>query len=146
MEIAESSRTARNQRRRNARRQTPIAAEFEDCVQLFYQLCSAMEADAATWEGSDTPLNDLFSRFKAWGSDSRASTRSLDYTLRKASRLRDQILELLKPFKIELQSGRCTFPAEQRFEQKSMQTSWYSRHTSPAKLSSPPNILLSEMH
>src|SRR3954454_11279450 len=105
MDIPES-RNARDVRRRNARRQTPIAAEFEDCVQLFHQLCSAMEADAATWEGSDTPLKDLFSKFKAWGNDTRASSRSLDYTLRKASRLRDQVLELLKPFKVEVQSGR----------------------------------------
>lgn len=108
MEMPQSSFHARDQRRRNARKQTPIAAEFEDCVQLFYQLCSAMEADSAMWEGSDAQLNDLFSKFKAWGNDSRASSRSLDYTLRKASRLRDQVLELLKPFKLELQSGRFT--------------------------------------
>lgn len=95
---------ARDQRRRNARRQTPIAAEFEDCVQLFYQLCSAMEADSATWEGSDIPINGLQSRFKAFGSDARVPV--IDYTLRKASRLRDQVLNLLKPFKEELQNGR----------------------------------------
>ena len=52
------------------------------------------------------PITDLFSRFKAWGHDSRASSRSLDYTLRKASRLHEQVLELLAPFKIEIQSGR----------------------------------------
>lgn len=110
----ESSKNARDQRRRNARRQTPIAAEFEDCVQLFYQLSSAMEADNATWEGSDAAINDLFSRFKAWGNDTRASSRSLDYTLRKASRLRDQVLELLKPFKIEIQSGKFTSLCSQK--------------------------------
>lgn len=110
----ESSKNARDQRRRNARRQTPIAAEFEDCVQLFYQLSSAMEADNATWEGSDAAINDLLSRFKAWGNDTRASSRSLDYTLRKASRLRDQVLELLKPFKIEIQSGKFTSLCSQK--------------------------------
>jgi hypothetical protein len=112
--IMESSSNARDQRRRNARRQTPIAAEFEDCVQLFYQLCSAMDADSATWEGSSTPINDLFSKFKAWGNDTRASSRFLDYTLRKASRLRDQVLELLKPFKLEIQSGKFISVARPR--------------------------------
>jgi hypothetical protein len=75
-----------------------------------------MEADIATWESSNVPINDLFSRFKAWGNDSRASSRSLDYTLRKASRLRDQVLELLNPFKTEIQSGRFASIARARHE------------------------------
>jgi len=105
------SRSDRNvyEQRRDIRKQTPIAVEFEDCVQVFFQLCSAVEADTAAWKGVNAPLNDLFSKFRAWGNDTRASSRSLDYALRRASQLREQVIELLQAFKGELQDGRRYF-------------------------------------
>jgi len=88
-----------------ARRRTPIAAEFEDCAQVFQQLCSSLEAGSTAWGGSESKLVGLFGRLRAWGNESGASTRSLDHRLRKASKLQNQVLEFLGDFKIDLENG-----------------------------------------
>jgi len=90
----------------NARRKTPIAAEFEDCIQVFQQLCSSLEAGSTAWGGSDSELAGLFGRLRSWGNESGASTRSLDHRLRKASRLQNQVLEFLGDLKVDLESGK----------------------------------------
>lgn len=92
--------------RPNKPRENAIAAEFEDCVQLFYQLCTAMEADSATWATAQVPLADIFSKLRAWGNDTGASSWTLDHALRKASALQEQVSYLLKDLRFELQKGR----------------------------------------
>jgi hypothetical protein len=88
-----------------ARKNAPIAAEFEECVQLYYQLCSSMEADSMMWSDAQIPLDDGFSKFRAWGNDTGACTWSLDHALRKSSRLQQQVLDLLRDLREELQRG-----------------------------------------
>lgn len=71
----------------------PIAAKYEDCVQNFARFCVAVESNSSPTDS--TLADDSYAKFLAWGSDSRASSRSLDYNLRKTSDLRDRTLELL---------------------------------------------------
>lgn len=96
----------RGQRTNMVRRSTPIAAGFEDCLQLFEQLVSAMEADSTTWKPAEVvPLKDDFSKLKAWGNETGASSRSLDHALRKASKLQQQVSELLDELRENTQRG-----------------------------------------
>lgn len=91
------------------RRSTPIAAGFEDCLQLFEQLVSAMEADSTTWKPAEVvPLKDEFSRLRAWGNDTGASSRSLDHALRKASKLQRQVSDLLDELRDNTQKGKLS--------------------------------------
>jgi hypothetical protein len=87
------------------RKNSPIAAEFEECVQLFYQLCSSMEADGVMWSDTQIPLDDGFSKLRAWGNDTGACSWSLDHALRKSSRLQQQVLDVLKDLRDELQKA-----------------------------------------
>jgi len=104
MELSRSYHVSRLQNSK-ARRRTPIAAGFEDCIQVFHQLCSSFEAGSTAWGGSDGEFGGLFGRLRAWGNESGASTRSLDHRLRKASRLQKQVLEFLVDLKIDIENG-----------------------------------------
>lgn len=76
-----------------ARERTPVAAEYEDCTQRFDMLNSVMEANESTWEPYQNLLNDYRSRLTTWGVDTGARSRTIDHTLRKSSRLANQVLE-----------------------------------------------------
>lgn len=88
-----------------ARERAPIAAEFEDCSQRFDRLSSVMEANELTWEPYQILLNNYRSRLATWGSDTGARSRTIDYTLRKSSRLQSQALDLLEHLHESLQNG-----------------------------------------
>jgi hypothetical protein len=88
-----------------ARERAPIAAEFEDCSQRFDRLSSVMEANELTWEPYQILLNNYRSRLATWGSDTGARSRTIDYTLRKSSRLQSQALDLLEHLHESLQNS-----------------------------------------
>jgi hypothetical protein len=88
-----------------ARERAPVAAEFEDCSQRFDRLSSVMEANELTWEPYQILLNDYRSRLATWGSDTGARSRTIDYTLRKSSRLQSQALDLLEHLHESLQNS-----------------------------------------
>ncbi|KAH8596651.1 hypothetical protein B0O99DRAFT_705975 [Bisporella sp. PMI_857] len=106
MESPDNAAPFHEQRKYNAHRGAPIAAAFEDCVQLFEQLCASLEAGTPSWTGPHTELADLFSTLRTWGHDTGASSRSLDHRLRKASTLQAQVLELFEALQNELGTGK----------------------------------------
>ncbi|RFU32291.1 hypothetical protein B7463_g4032, partial [Scytalidium lignicola] len=71
----------------------PIAAQFEDCRQCFNRLCLALKSDSTL--PYSAIADDTYGKFLAWGNDSGAASRNLDYTLRKTTNLRNTTLELL---------------------------------------------------
>ena len=83
-----------------------IAAEFEDCMETYQSLCSAMEANAAAWSGTTAAVCEYRKTLLQWGYKTGAATRALDYALHKNSDLRDEVFELLEGFKATLQSSR----------------------------------------
>jgi hypothetical protein len=86
-----------------------IAAEFEDCMETYQSLCSAMEANAAAWPGKMAVMCECRKALLHWGYRTGAATRALDYALHKNSDLQDEVLELLEGFKATLQSSK-SFP------------------------------------
>ena len=86
-----------------------IAAEFEDCMETYQSLCSAMEANAAACSGKMAAICKYRKAFLQWGIGTGAATRALDYALHKNSDLRDEVLEVLEGFKATLQSS-MSFP------------------------------------
>ena len=92
-----------------ARERAPVAAEFEYCSQRFDRLSTVMEANELTWEPYQILLNDYRSRLATWGSDTGARSRTIDYTLRKSSRLQSQALELLEHLHGRLQNSMWYF-------------------------------------
>ncbi|KAH8820807.1 nb-arc domain-containing protein [Xylogone sp. PMI_703] len=72
----------------------PIAAQFEDCRQCFTRLCLTLKSADSTIPYSSI-ADDTYGKFLAWGNDSGAASRNLDYTLRKTTNLRNTTLELL---------------------------------------------------
>ncbi|MCJ1405770.1 hypothetical protein MMC11_009000, partial [Xylographa trunciseda] len=73
----------------------PIAAVFEDCLQYFEQTCNIMESNPDAWELKFALIDGCFSRFREWGHATKAPSRSLDYALRKSSRLQETTRSLL---------------------------------------------------
>src|SRR5438045_7920482 len=92
-------------RANKARRNAPVAAEYEECIQLFQQICSSMEADSMMWADAQIPMDDGFAKLRAWGNDTGATSWSLDHSLRKSSRLHQQVLDLLQDLRGELGKG-----------------------------------------
>jgi hypothetical protein len=80
---------------RRARDITPLAAQFEDCVQSLVQLSDVLRANRR----HSIQLHDLARqcsvRLEAWAADSGASSRALDYTLKCSPVLMRQTLRLL---------------------------------------------------
>ena len=83
-----------------------LAAIYEDCLQAFLQLTSATKVDLV-WNPWYSRVNDHYSRLCTWGDETGASSRqldlSLDYSLRRSTRLRAKTAELLG----ELHSALC---------------------------------------
>ena len=115
----ERYRGALKQESSRAHEVAPISALYEDCLQYFQQVRSIAEANQAekeraaniAQEGAEKELmkqaglasraryvtiDDCFSKFRDWGSNTGASSRSLDHTLRKASQLQQTTKELLE--------------------------------------------------
>jgi hypothetical protein len=105
------------------RASAPIAAQFEDCLQSYDQLCSAMRTNRLAWGTSYTTVDDDLSRLRLWGKNTGASSRtldrSLDHVLRKASNLRETTLQLLLELHESLQLGNslyssCNYPSRRQ--------------------------------
>ena len=88
-----------------AREKAPVAAEFESCTERFDRLNIVMEANETTWEPYHILLNDYRSRLATWGIDTGASSRTIDHTLRKASRLKGHTLDILEELHASLQNS-----------------------------------------
>jgi hypothetical protein len=86
-----------------------IAAKFEDCLQKYDQLCSAMQGNKQAWGEWYTIVDTDLTRLQEWGNDTGASSRSLnkslDHALRKACRLRESVHEYLQDLLGSLQIG-----------------------------------------
>ncbi len=67
-----------------------------------------MEANQSVWQKKYVLLNDYHKRLHRWGSDTGASTRSLDRALRQSSALREQTITLLEEFNTALQESMCS--------------------------------------
>lgn len=80
------------------RGKTILAAIYEDCLQAFLQLASATKENL-TWKPWNSEVNDSYSKLLAWGYETRASSQkldlSLDYCLKKSTKLRTKTVELL---------------------------------------------------
>ena len=77
-------------------RKLPIAAVFEDCIQYFEQLCTIVECNPEAWESIAFPITDCFTKFRDWGSATKAPSRALDHALRKSSQLQEATRGLLE--------------------------------------------------
>ncbi|KAI0127980.1 hypothetical protein BJ170DRAFT_397576 [Xylariales sp. AK1849] len=89
-------KTSRALASRALRAKAPVAARFEDCLQAFGRLCTALRANLPASEHVDSLADDCMFRLISWGHDSGASNRMLDHKLRRSSRPRDNTLDLLK--------------------------------------------------
>lgn len=90
------------------RDRAPIAAEFEECMQLFQSLRSAFEANPLTWKTYHLVLGDHHDALAAWGTETGATSYVLDHALRKSSNLQEHVLVLLQDFSSDLQRGKLT--------------------------------------
>lgn len=90
---------------RQPRESSPIATLFSECVKLIDDLGSLVDSQKLSWAEASVPLDINASKLRAWGNDTGAASRSLDHALRKASRLRQQVLLLLSNLKHDLQAG-----------------------------------------
>ena len=77
-------------------RKAPIAALFEDCIQYFEQLCTIVESNPEAWESISLSITDCFSKFRDWGSTTKAPSRALDHALRKSSVLQETTRSFLE--------------------------------------------------
>jgi hypothetical protein len=88
------SQSSKAQEKQQRQVQTaPLAAKFEDCQQWFDKLCIALKEHPSLCN-LDLAEESL-AKFRAWGNDTGAVSRSLDHTLRKASAHQKKTLELL---------------------------------------------------
>jgi hypothetical protein len=85
------------------RRMYPIAARFEDCIQIFERLRAyiAQLPDLSLPEMVENTHED----FLAWGRDSGAVAQCIDRTLRKAAELSQRTLELLEKIHSKIEQG-----------------------------------------
>jgi hypothetical protein len=95
----------RDQKTCQPRERPPIASSFNECVKLIDELTSLSDMQNIIWTGSPVSLDAHASKLRAWGNDTGASSWALDHALRKASRLKQQVLLLLNVLKNELQTG-----------------------------------------
>lgn len=86
----------------------PVAAEFEECSQLFEVLCSAIEANPRIWKAYHLTVVDHRDALAAWGAETGATSYVLDHALRKSSSLQDHVLELLQDCSGDLQRSKLS--------------------------------------
>lgn len=87
-----------------------IADCSHKCALLFDQLTHQLGSNENGAELSTAALSDEYGRFKIWAANIGAfhpgtSSRSLDYRLREASQMGDQVEKILKDLKVSL--GEC---------------------------------------
>ena len=91
------------------REKAVLAAIYEDCLQAFLQLTSATKVNLVLKPWYST-LKDEYGRLSAWGDETGASSRqldlSLDYSLRKSTRLQAKTAELLGDLHSTLCEGK----------------------------------------
>ena len=111
MSLQLESKELRTQQSQALRAKAPIRAHFEDCVQAFDRLCSAINANMTASEEEIILVEDCYSRLRSWGQDSGASTRALDHGLRKSSELGAHTLNLLSDLHSILHEGEPSYKA-----------------------------------
>lgn len=84
-----------NHREGHAYEAAPIAARFEDCLQCFERLHGIVETNREPEAIRYPTIEGAFSKFRQWGAETRAPSRSLDHALRNASQLRQTTEDLL---------------------------------------------------
>ena len=87
-----------------------IADYSQECALLFDQLTHQLGSNENEVELSTVAVSDEYGRFKIWAANIGAfrpgtSSRSLDYRLREASQVGDQVKKILRDLKISL--GEC---------------------------------------
>ena len=85
----------RDQEYRELRAKAPIAARFEDCLQLLGRLSATLTASLPESEQIALLAEDCETKFKIWGHDAGANSRALDHALRDSSRLGEATVQLL---------------------------------------------------
>jgi hypothetical protein len=105
------SQSSKSRQKQQRHAQTaPVAAKFEDCQQCFDRLCVALKDHPSLF---DLDLaEESLAKFRAWGNDTGAMTRSLDHALRKASAHQKKTLELLTALHSALVEGMRLFVFE----------------------------------
>jgi len=108
MEISPGPITqVRNHQTGQPREASPISTSFDKCLKFIDQLSSIQDAHNLALVGSPVCFDAHASKLRAWGNDTGASSWSLDHTLRKASRLQQQVLLLLNGLQYDLQTGNA---------------------------------------
>lgn len=88
------------------RDRAPIAAEFEECTQLFQSLCSAFEANPLAWKTYHLLIGGQRDALAAWGAETDATSYLLDHALRKSSSLQRHVVEVLQDLSSNLQRSK----------------------------------------
>jgi hypothetical protein len=91
--------------RQGLRAKAPVAAQFEDCYQAIHQLCAFLEANCPEPDVVYAVADDCMWRLKKWGDETGASSRALDYALKRSTRPRRQTLSLLQELQSALDHG-----------------------------------------
>lgn len=93
------------------RDRAPIAAEYEECMQLYQSLCAVFDANPQIWKSYHVVLADHLDELASWGEETGATSYVLDHALRNNSSLQEHVLELLQDLSSDLQKGKWT-PSE----------------------------------
>jgi hypothetical protein len=88
------------------RDRAPIAAEFEECTQLFQSLCSAFEANPGAWKTYHLVIGGQRDALAAWAAETNATSYLLDHALRKSSGLQRHLVEVLQDLSSDLQKSK----------------------------------------
>ena len=99
------SKSVRSRETLALRATAPIAAQFEDCLQCLYRLCTALRAHHPASNEVFVIAEDGMARLQTWGDDSGASSRCLDYSLRRSPQLRRVTLDHLEELHAVLLDG-----------------------------------------
>lgn len=104
----ESKKAQRLKESSGLRAKAPIAARFEDCVQVFQRLSDSLQVNQFKPQ-LERVSKECVLRFKLWGDSSGASSRALDYALKGSPLVKRQVLSLLGELNSTLGEGnlRC---------------------------------------
>ena len=94
--------------RTDTRAKAPVAAEFEDCFQLFSQLSDAIKVNCPSDKDLSILAEDAMDRLRAWDEESGAAERRLDYVLKSSPMVQGQTKRLLEELHGAVEQGtRC---------------------------------------
>ncbi len=100
------SKEQRLKESRGLRAKAPVAAQFEDCFQAFRQLSDVLHACRPDKDDLHKLASDCKNKLKAWGHESGASSRALDYALKASPQLEHNTNRLLADMYSVLEQGK----------------------------------------